>query len=280
MAGTAALVLAGGLSSRMGSSKAQLDWHGSSLLRRVTGLAARGVDGPVVVVRAVGQALPPLPPSVQVVEDAAEARGPLQGIATGLAVLRDRADRAFVCSTDLPRLHPAFVRCVVRAGADVDVALPVVRGHRQPLAACYRTDLADRSAALLAQGRARPAFLLEGAQVAQLDEAALLADALLARVDPGLESVTGVNTPEEYQALHDDPLPEVVVQCFGVLASGGGHGEQRVRAATLGAAADSVGLALDRHVMAAVNGDQAGRDPELPLAACDVVAFLSADAGG
>jgi molybdenum cofactor guanylyltransferase len=36
----------------------------------------------------------------------------------------------------------------------------------------------------------------------------------------------------------------------------------------------------DRHVVAALNGDQISRDPELPLAAGDAVAFLAADAGG
>ncbi len=74
----AAIVLAGGRSSRMGSPKAGLDWHGSTLLRRVTGIVARAVDGPVIVVGAAGQALPALPPSAEVVEDARAGRGPLQ----------------------------------------------------------------------------------------------------------------------------------------------------------------------------------------------------------
>jgi molybdopterin-guanine dinucleotide biosynthesis protein A len=264
----------------MGEPKASLDWHGSTLLRRVAGLVARGVDGPVVVVRARGQDLPPLPPAFEVLEDAAQARGPLEGIATGLAALQDRAAHAFVCSTDLPLLHPAFVRAVARAGQDVDVALPVVDGHRQPLAACYRTALAGRARALLAQDRARPAFLLEGTDVRLLDEPELLGDTALAKADPGLRSVVGVNTPEELRALRALPAPEVLVQRFGVLASGGEHGGRTVRAATLGAAAQAVGLVLDRHLLAAVNGDQAVRDGGLPLAEGDVVAFLSADAGG
>src|SRR5687767_2835855 len=129
----------------MGEPKAGVEWHGSTLLRRVVGLVARGVDGPVVVVRALGQELPPLPASVELVDDSALARGPLEGIATGLSAVQDRAAHAFVCSTDLPLLHPAFVCAVTRAGADVDVALPVVDGHRQPLAACYRTSLAGRA---------------------------------------------------------------------------------------------------------------------------------------
>src|SRR5262245_66621206 len=101
----AGIVLAGGRSSRMGTPKAALEWHGSTLLRRVTGIVARGVDGPVVVVRAPGQELPPLPERVTVVEDAREGRGPLMGIAAGLAALE--ADAAFVSSTDVPLLHPA-----------------------------------------------------------------------------------------------------------------------------------------------------------------------------
>jgi molybdopterin-guanine dinucleotide biosynthesis protein A len=41
-----------------------------------------------------------------------------------------------------------------------------------------------------------------------------------------------------------------------------------------------VGLTLDQHVLAALNGDQTSRDGELPLVPGDAVAFLSADAGG
>ena len=42
----------------------------------------------------------------------------------------------------------------------------------------------------------------------------------------------------------------------------------------------AVSLPLDRHVVAALNGEQITRDPELPLTTGDTVAFLSADAGG
>ena len=57
----AGVVLAGGRSTRMGRPKASLEWHGSTLLHRVTGIVSRAVDGPVVVVRAAlahGSALP------------------------------------------------------------------------------------------------------------------------------------------------------------------------------------------------------------------------------
>lgn len=262
----------------MGEPKAGLEWHGSTLLRRTAGVVGRVVDGPVVVVRAPGQPLPALPAAVEVVDDPVEGQGPLQGLATGLAALQDRAEAAFCCSVDLPFLHPRLVALVVRALAGADVALPVVGGHRQPLVAGYRTALAPRAAELLAAGRARPAFLLEQAQVAVLDEEALLADARLRAGDPDLDSVRGVDDPAAYRAARDRPAPEVVVQRTGALA--GGTGSSTVRAATLGAAATAVGLELDRHLLAAVDGDAVVRDPTTPLVRGDVVTFLSADAGG
>jgi molybdopterin-guanine dinucleotide biosynthesis protein A len=228
-------------------------------------------------VRAAGQALPQLPPAIEVVEDAVAARGPLQGIAAGLHALRDRAEAAFVCSTDLPFLHPSFVRRVTGALAGVDVALPVVGGCRQPLAAAYRTSLAPAALELLSQDRGRPVFLLEDAAVTELHAETLLADERLRRDDPNLLSVHGVNDREGYEQAHARPAPAVVVERFG---SAAGSGSTRVRAATLGAAAQAVGLVLDRHLLAAVDGDRVVRDVETPLAQGDVVTFLSADAGG
>lgn len=278
---TAGVVLAGGRSSRMGAPKAGLEWHGSTLLYRAAAVLARTVSGPVVVVAAPGQELPELPSGVTVVEDPVEGLGPMQGLAAGLAAVADRAEAAFVCSTDLPFLHPAYVRRVLRALTDgVDVVLPEARGFRQPLAAAYRTSLAGLVARLLAEGDRKPGMILRHCAVTRLDDAALLADTALGRHDPALESVVNVNTPEDYAAARDRPPPEVVVERFGALAKNGGHRPHSVRAATIGAAAEQVGLTLDRHVVAALNGDQVTRDDRLPLVAGDTVSFLSADAGG
>lgn len=266
----------------MGTPKAALEWHGSTLLRRTTGVLARTVDGPVLVVRAPGQQLPELGPAVEVIEDPAQGLGPLQGLAAGLAAVTGRAEVAFVCSTDLPFLHPAFVRRVLAAvDPHTDVVLPKARGYPQPLAAAYRTTLAPLVDKLIAAERLRPAFLFEECRVARLDDAALLADPVLAELDPQLDSVLNVNEPADYDAARGRPAPEVTVQRYGALASGGDHRDpRRVRAATLAAAAAAAGLALDRHVVAALNGDQISRDGDMPLATGDTVAFLSADAGG
>ena len=280
MSVTAGIVLAGGRSSRMGTPKAALEWHGSTLLRRTVGIVARVTDGPIVVVRAPGQALPELPATVEVVDDPREGLGPVQGLAAGLAAVADRAAAAFVCSTDLPFLHPAFVRRVLRAVADgADVGLPVARGYPQPLAAAYRTTLAPVAGRLVAEQRLRPAFLFEECAVTRLDEAALRGDPILAALDPGLDSVVNVNEPGDYQVARARPAPAVTIQRFGSLADGH-RGPQPVRAATVAGAAAATGLALDGHVVAALNGDQITRDGQVPLVTGDTVFFLAADAGG
>jgi molybdenum cofactor guanylyltransferase len=278
----AGVVLAGGRSTRMGRPKANLEWHGSTLLHRVTGIVSRAVVGPVVVVRAPDQELPELPPGVRVVEDAAEGRGPLQGLAAGLAAVAAETDVAYVSSTDVPLLHPAFVRAVVGAATseDVDVALPVVHGFRHPLAAAYRTSLVADVEELIAEHRMRPAFLFERSRVRELTEDDLLSDRELAEADPELLSVLNLNEPDDYERARARAAPSVTVRRFGTLATNLGREPIAIRAATLEAAATAAGLALDRHVVAALNGDQITRDPELPLAGGDEVAFLAADAGG
>ncbi len=185
MPGSAGVVLAGGRSSRMGTPKAALEWHGSTLLRRTVGILARATGGPVVVVRAQGQQLPGLPADIRLVDDPREGKGPVQGIAAGLAAVEDLADVAFVSSTDMPFLHPAFVRRVLRAVHEgADVGLPVARGYPQPLAAAYKTTLAQTAEHLVKAERLRPAFLFEQCAVSRLDEAALLEDDCPGRARP------------------------------------------------------------------------------------------------
>ena len=258
----------------MGTPKAALEWHGSTLLRRTVGIVARATGGPVVVVRASGQPLPSLPADTVVVEDPREGKGPLQGIAAGLAALRGRAETAFVTSTDLPFLHPAFVQAVLRVldapGEGPDVALPVARGYRQPLAAAYRTGLADLAERLVKEERLRPAFLFEECSVAQIDEAELLADPGLALLDPGLDSLLNVNTPDDYQAARRRPAPEVTV---GLSREARASRPRKIRAATLREAATAVGLPAARDVTARLNDDKVTRDPECPLVTGDTVSF-------
>jgi molybdenum cofactor guanylyltransferase len=266
----------------MGTPKAALEWHGATLLHRTVAIVARATSGPVVVVRAPGQDLPePLPAGVLVVDDPRVGKGPVQGIAAGLAALAGRAEAAFIASTDLPFLHPAFIRRVLHglSGPGVpapDVCLPIARGYPQPLAAAYRVTLAETAERLVKEGRLRPAFLFAQCLVNRLDDAALRADPVLAALDPHLDSLVNVNEPADYAAARARPAPEVTVQLSGPLAPAAATA-RAVRAATVGEAAAAVRLPLDRHVAVALNGDQISRDVLTPLAAGDTLCFMSGE---
>lgn len=198
----AAIVLAGGRSRRMGADKALLEWGGGTLVAHVTGVLRTAVDGPVVVVRGVGQTLPPLP-GVELAYDALPDAGPLEGLRAGLRALDRRAEIAFVASVDLPLLRPALVRCVVgalRADPQAQLAAPEVGGRVQPLAAAYRLSILPALEQLLAAGERRVVALVEQCRTVVLDEDALLSDPGVLAADPRLESLVDADTAGELAA--------------------------------------------------------------------------------
>jgi molybdopterin-guanine dinucleotide biosynthesis protein A len=114
---------------------------------------------------------------------------------------------------------------------------------------------------------------------------------VLAALDPDLDSVLNVNTPEDYQAARRRPAPVVTVHLSNALAAGLPDGPQdvreamahaapdrpaTVRAATVRAAAAAVGLRFGRHVTAVLNDSQVTRDGAEPLAVGDHVSFRPA----
>lgn len=268
---TAGIVLAGGRSQRMGTPKAALEWHGSTLLRRAAGLVARAVDGPVVVVCARDQELPPLPANIEVVEDAREDRGPLQAIAAGLAQIGDHAEVVYVSGVDAPLLHPAFVRCVIGSLREEDeIAVPHAYGFAQSLAAAYRMSLAQRLDELIAQDHLATRELLAISRVHELHPDALLADPTLANHDPDFDSLLNLNTREDYAAARARPAPRITLQIAG-------DAEPRAaNAATLAAAAAAAtagGLTLGPQIVATLGGHGTIDDPQEPLSSGDTVTF-------
>ena len=169
--------------------------------------------------------------------------------------------------------------CVAAIGDDVDVVVPRVGGRTHPLSAVYRTSLLAAADRLIAADRMRPTYLFEEARTRFLEEAELLADSALRAADPDLDSLRNLNEPADYEAARALPAPAVRVERSWTLLPAGANSAALVNAATLGAAAAAVGLRLDARVVAALNGDEISRDPDLPLAAGDVVSLMSADGG-
>jgi molybdopterin-guanine dinucleotide biosynthesis protein A len=186
------IVLCGGQSQRMGRPKAWLPFGDELMLPRVVRRVGEAV-APLLVVAAPGQDVPPLPGKVRVVRDERQGRGPLQGLAAGLEALRGVADAAYVSSCDVPFLQPAFVRRLIELLGEHAVCVPHVDGYHHSLAAVYRLEVAAAVDRLLAEDRLRPFFLFQAVPT-RVVEASELAD-----VDPTLQTLRNLNTPEEYE---------------------------------------------------------------------------------
>jgi molybdopterin-guanine dinucleotide biosynthesis protein A len=187
------IVLCGGESRRMGRPKAWLPFAGELMLPRVVRLLGEAAS-PVVVVAAPGQELPPLPPGVPVVRDEEKGRGPLQGLAAGLAAFEGRADAAYLSSCDVPFLRPPFVRRLVGLLGGHQICVPRVGHYHHPLAAVYRLGVAVAVRRLLADGRLRPFFLFEAVPTR------VVGPEELADVDPDFRTLRNLNTPADYEA--------------------------------------------------------------------------------
>ncbi|MGO9468709.1 MAG: molybdenum cofactor guanylyltransferase [Isosphaeraceae bacterium] len=197
----AALVLCGGESRRMGRPKAWLRFGPELMLQRVVRLVATVAD-PIVVVAAPGQDLPEVAREVTILRDAVAGRGPLQGLATGLACLPDSTTLVYATATDVPFLEPRWITRLIEMSDDHDLVIPFVGGYYHPLAALYRKSaVLPAIEALLREDRLRPVFLAEAVKTRVVDEMELRA------VDPDLGTLRNLNFPEDYeQALREAGL--------------------------------------------------------------------------
>ena len=191
------VVLCGGKSTRMGVPKATLPFGSETMLQRVVRLLAHTVS-PVVVVAAREQPLPDLPDTVRIARDERESKGPLEGIRAGLSALPAALDAAYITSCDVPLLVPAFVERMIELMGDHDVCVMEVDGFAHPLSAVYRRDTLPRVESLLAEDRLRPVFLFDAVRTRRVQPAEMIA------VDPLLNTLRNLNTPEDYRAALAD----------------------------------------------------------------------------
>lgn len=196
MTSLAAIILCGGTSRRMGRDKALLPIGGESMLQRVVRLVGQVVPADqIVCVAAIGQPLPQLPAAVRVVHDRHVDRGPLEGLATGLAALYDEADAAFVTTCDAPLLMPPLITHLLSLLGDHDAVIPVVDDQSFPLSAVYRIDLLGRLDTFLERGGRRVIGFAESLNLRSVPAEDLQG------IDAELLSLRSCNTIEEYEAL-------------------------------------------------------------------------------
>ncbi len=199
----AAVVLCGGESRRMGVPKAWLPFGPERLLQRVVRLVG-AVARPIVVVAAPGQELPELPADVPIVRDPIAGRGPLQGLAAGLAALPNPNELVYATGTDVPFLEPRWIIRLAELIGDHDLAMPDIGGEYHPLAALYRkAAVLPVIEGMLNQDHLKLKAIIERVRARVVDEREMLP------VDPRLGTLRNLNHPEDYERALRDAGPRV-----------------------------------------------------------------------
>ncbi len=189
------VLLAAGLSSRMGRPKQLLEWGGRPLVRHVAEAAlASRLAGLVVVLGAEAEAargaLEGLGGPVQTVESPDYASGQAASLRSGLSSLPASASAAVVLLVDMPLVGPALIDRLIaeyEAYPDAVAVVPRHRGRRgNP--ALLAAALFDELRGLEGDTGARAVLERHGERVRWLDVD-----------DPAV--ITDADTPEAYEQM-------------------------------------------------------------------------------
>jgi len=186
--GCSLVILAGGLSRRMGRDKAALPAGDGTLIEHIARRLAPVVEEMIVAGASGRHHLP----GTTMVDDRYPGLGPLAGIHAGLLVAR--SPLVWVVGCDLPDVDPGLAALLCGLAGEVDAVVPRLDSEPQGVCAVYDRGLAPRIERLLAAGERRLKMLLAASKVRYVtpDE--------LRPVDPELRSFRNINTPAEYRA--------------------------------------------------------------------------------
>jgi molybdenum cofactor guanylyltransferase len=186
--GCSLVILAGGLSRRMGRDKAALPAGEGTLIEHLARRLAPVVDETIIAGGSAGHTLA----GVTAVDDRYPGLGPLAGIHAGL--LAARFPLVWVVGCDLPDVDPGLAALLCGLAGDVDAVVPRIDSEPQGVCAVYDRALAPRIDRLLAAGERRVKMLLAASNVRYVTPEELRA------VDPELRSFRNINTPADYRA--------------------------------------------------------------------------------
>ena len=183
---TAAVILAGGMSRRMGRDKAALPFGEETMLSRLVRIYRPWFDVTAVSVNQAGRF--DTAGAMEVV-DRHPGDGPLAGLEA--ALLDTGADVLFLTATDLPLGDPGLARYLMEARGERDICL--IRGEKgpEPLFAVYTSACLNAVQACLQEGRRTMFGMIERLNTLELPE----------REIPGFDVrriLTNVNDPGEY----------------------------------------------------------------------------------
>jgi molybdopterin-guanine dinucleotide biosynthesis protein A len=198
------LILAGGLSTRMGQDKAWLALDGQPLVERVARwvlpMAAElmfSTNTPEPYRQLAGR----LPVPVQIVADRHPGAGPLAGLEAGLSVARH--ELVLMVAADMPFLNLSLLTYMADLADAYDVVIPAVpasvdagarpQWNREPLHAFYRRTCLGPIEAHLRLGHRRVISFLDDVRVRDVMPGEITP------FDPKFLSFFNVNTLQEWE---------------------------------------------------------------------------------
>jgi molybdopterin-guanine dinucleotide biosynthesis protein A len=189
MKSSAAFILAGGRSSRMGADKAFLELAGKPLIVRAVELA-RGVVPDVKIVGDPRKCAP----FGTVIADVYRDRGPLGGIHAALT--NSEAEWNLILAVDIPFVPAQFLKYLVARArsSGAAVTVPSVGKYFQPLCAVYCKAFLSVANRALSQEENKIDQLFHEVSLCTVSEADMAANGFDASIFRNL------NTPEEWQA--------------------------------------------------------------------------------
>lgn len=185
-----AVILAGGMSRRLGRNKALEPFQGEPLIHRVIhrmGLVASSII--VVANDDERVAELDLPDSVTPVIDEHPGKGSLGGIYTGLHAAL--TEWAVFCACDMPFPSPRLYRALLSNCDTNDAVVPVVEGRPEPIHAAYSRVCLEPIRQKLAADRLKISGFFEDVRVCYFTEDRVRA------IDPDLLSFFNINTQQD-----------------------------------------------------------------------------------
>ena len=293
--GASAIVLAGGMSRRLGRNKALEDVGGQPLILRVLDKLAEVADDAVVVVNDAKRAGElPLPGSVKVVIDCYAGSGPLGGIYTGLSACSQ--EWGLVAACDMPFLNAMLWEDILARRRGHDAVVPVLDSRPEPTHAAYSKACLPRIEERLKADDLKIARFFDEVRVAWTPQARV------EELDPGRLSFFNVNTQEDLDRARELASPAAVVsltvELFGSARLLAGRREVEIAApvccsirdlaSALGTAVPALvgevvreeGTGLEESYVFNLNGERFLEDNAVSLVPGDRVLLFSSQAGG
>ncbi len=196
----------------MGSEKAFLRHRGVAFITAISAEMAKVSDDIIVMTGAKDEKAFErfLEPGVRVFRDDEYLSNPLGGILSGLAHVVH--PRVAIVGCDTPLLKAEVIDYLRDAMGDHAAAVPIGEGRdattMEPLCAVYSVPEVKRAAFQAAHGTRKTAKRM----VTLIGDVRYVEASLLRSVDPTLDSLVDVNTPEEYAALERRSPPHTLVQ--------------------------------------------------------------------